>query len=232
MIRPAPSREAAALVSGGADSAVLSVELLGSFERVYPIYVRFGLRWEETELACLRSFLAEAGADRPGLMPLTVLDEPVGAVYGDHWSASGRHGVPGAETEDGAVYLPGRNVLLAAKAAVWCRVREVEALAFGTLGGNPFPDSTPGFFHDLVSVLNRAMDGRLAILRPFERLTKAEVLRRGAGLPLHLTFSCLDPVGRRHCGRCNKCAERRRAFRAAGLDDRTPYDDPAPAAAH
>ena len=26
-----------------------------------------------------------------------------------------------------------------------------------------------------------------------------------------------------HCGRCNKCAERRRAFRAAGVEDRTVY---------
>jgi 7-cyano-7-deazaguanine synthase len=157
------------------------------------------------------------------MRPLTVLDEPVGPVYGEHWSASGRPGVPGAETDDEAVYLPGRNVLLAAKAAVWCRLRGVEALAIGTLRGNPFPDSTPGFFGELQSVLNRAMGGRLTILRPFEQLSKVEVLRRGARarLPLHLTFSCLDPVGGRHCGRCNKCAERRRAFREAGLDDQT-----------
>jgi 7-cyano-7-deazaguanine synthase len=213
----------AVLASGGIDSAVLCVDLLPRFGAVYPIYIRFGLRWEATELACLEAFLAAAGAGRPGLRPLTVLDEPVAQVYGDHWSTAGPSEVPGYETPDEDVYLPGRNVLLAAKAAVWCRLRGLEALAFGTLGGNPFPDSTPAFFDGLQAVLNRAMDGRLTIVRPYETLTKVDVLRRGAGLPLHLTLSCLDPVGRSHCGRCNKCAERQRAFRQAGIPDHTEY---------
>src|SRR6185312_8031029 len=103
-------------------------------------------------------------------------DEPVADVYGDHWSTAGP--VPAAGTPDEAVYLPGRNVLLAAKAAVWCRLRGVEALAFGTLRANPFPDSTPAFFDGLESVLNRAMGGRLRIVRPYQRLSKVEVLGR------------------------------------------------------
>jgi 7-cyano-7-deazaguanine synthase len=145
-------------------------------------------------------------------------------VYGDHWSNDGRPGIPGAATEDAAVYLPGRNVLLAAKASVWCRLRGVETLALGTLAANPFPDSTPVFFRDLESVLNRAMGGRLRIARPYAERPKADVIRLGANLPLHLTLSCLDPAPpRRHCGACNKCAERRKAFAEAGLVDRTDY---------
>jgi 7-cyano-7-deazaguanine synthase len=69
------------------------------------------------------------------------------------------------------------------------------------------------------------LGGHLKIIRPFEGLSKGEVLRLGAGLPLHETFSCLKPVEGRHCGRCNKCAERRRAFLAVGLPDRTHYAD-------
>ena len=215
----------AVLVSGGVDSAVLAVDLLGEFASVYPIYVRFGLRWEETELNCLRSYLEAVAATRPGpgLKALTVLDEPIAQVYGDHWSNAEGPGVPSADTDDDAVYLPGRNVLLAAKAAVWCRLRGVETLALGILKGNPFPDSTPRFFRDLESVLNRAMDGRLRIIRPYEGLAKNEVIGRGTDLPIDLTFSCLDPVGSCHCGVCNKCAERRKAFRAAGRIDRTSY---------
>ena len=44
---------------------------------------------------------------------------------------------------------PGRNLLLTVKAAVWCRLRECRTLALGSLGSNPFPDSTPEFFADL-----------------------------------------------------------------------------------
>lgn len=213
--------DVAAMTSGGADSAVLCVDLLRRFDRVFPIYVRFGLRWEEAELAGLRDFLD--AVDRPGLMPLCVLDEPVGDVYGGgHWSVAGP-GVPGASSPDEAVYLPGRTLLLAAKAAVWCRLRGIGTMALGTLGSNPFPDSTPEFDRDMESAIGRALGGRFRLIRPFAGMTKAEVLRRGAGLPLDLTFSCLQPVGVGHCGRCNKCAERRRGFREQGRADATPY---------
>jgi 7-cyano-7-deazaguanine synthase len=213
--------DVAVLASGGIDSAVLCVDLLRVFARVHPIYVRFGLRWEDVELKSLRRFLDDAA--RPGLLPLHVLDEPISEIYGgDHWSTGGSS-VPGAETADDAVYLPGRNLLLAAKASVWCRLRGIEALAIGCLRANPFPDSTPEFFGNLEAVVNRAMGGRLRLLRPFERLGKDDVLRRGSGLPLHETFSCLRPTNDRHCGACNKCAERRRGFHAAEWPDLTPY---------
>ncbi len=210
----------AVLVSGGADSAILSIELMSEFDRVFPIYVRFGLRWEDAELASLRRFLN--AVERPGIQALTVLDEPIADVYGPHWSVSGVD-VPGAETPDEAVYLPGRNLLLATKAAIWCRLRGIDHLAFGCLRSNPFPDSTHEFFGKLEDVVNQAVGGNLKILRPFEDLSKSEILRKGSRLPLSHTFSCLAPVNGRHCGACNKCEERRKGFREAGLIDLTSY---------
>ncbi len=214
---------AAVLVSGGVDSAVLCVDLLREHSKVHPIYVRFGLRWESVELECLKDFLQAVPSQRPELAPLTILEEPISQVYGAHWSNIGERGVPDFKTADEAVYLPGRNVLLAAKAAVWCRLRDINILALGTLKGNPFPDSSPTFFKDYEAVLNHAMQGHLRIVRPYERLSKIQVIGRAAGLPLHLTFSCLDPTEGKHCGVCNKCQERREAFRKAGWLDRTEY---------
>jgi 7-cyano-7-deazaguanine synthase len=213
------------LASGGVDSAALAVDLAGRSATVFPIFVRFGLRWEDAELAGLRAFLGAVA--HPRVAPVTVLDEPVAEVYGpDHWSVGGA-AVPGLDSPDEAVYLPGRNLLLATKAAVWCRVRGVDRLALGSLAGNPFPDSSAEFFDALADVLGRGLDGRLEILRPYAGLAKADVLRRLPGLPWHLTFSCLAPDGRgRHCGACNKCAERIRAFRAAGAADPTDYANP------
>jgi 7-cyano-7-deazaguanine synthase len=208
------------LISGGLDSAILCVEMLREFRRVFPLYIQSGLRWEGVELASLRQFLA--AINRPGLESLVVLDEPIAQVYGIHWSTGGT-AVPGAATPDEAVYLPGRNLLLTTKAAVWCRLRGIETLALGSLGSNPFPDSTPAFFRNLEGLLNQAMDGNLKLIRPFDRLHKTDVLLRGKDLPLHLTFSCINPIEGRHCGKCNKCAERKIGFAAAAVPDLTTY---------
>lgn len=221
MFDRATTSDVAVLSSGGTDSAILCVNLLRQYERVHPLYVRFGLRWEPTELLGLERFLDDVA--RPGLEPLCVLDEPVADVYGSaHWSTGGPV-VPDAATADDAVYLPGRNLLLAAKASVWCRLRGIEALAFGTLRGNPFSDSRPEFFDMLGRSIEMALGGRLRLIRPLERLSKQEVLALGRDLPLHLSFSCIQPIDGLHCGVCNKCAERHRGFRDAGYHDLTAY---------
>jgi poly(A) polymerase len=211
---------AAVLTSGGLDSAILCVDLLRLYARVVPIYIRSGLRWESAELASLYRFLAAVKTDALG--DLVVVDEPVADVYGAHWSITGA-AVPDESTRDEAVYLPGRNLLLTVKAAVWCQIHGIGALALGSLGSNPFPDSTAAFFRKLEGVLNEAMAGQLRLIRPFDRLAKADVLGRARHLPLELTFSCINPADGRHCGVCNKCAERKKGFREAGLPDRTEY---------
>jgi 7-cyano-7-deazaguanine synthase len=48
-------------------------------------------------------------------------------------------------------------------------------------------------------------------------------MQLGRDMPLELTFSCIDPVDGLHCGRCNKCAERQKAFRSIDLEDPTRY---------
>jgi 7-cyano-7-deazaguanine synthase len=212
--------DVAVLVSGGVESSILCVEMLDQFRRVAPIYVRFGLLWEAVELAHLRRYLA--AIRRPGLLPLTVLDEPIADVYGDHWS-TGRGEVPDERSADDSMELAGRNLLLTAKAAVWCHLRGVDALALGCLASNPFPDSTPRFFDGLQAAVGEGLGGSIRFLRPFGRMQKSDVIRAGAGLPLGLTFSCIAPIRGRHCGACNKCAERRKGFRDVGFADTTEY---------
>lgn len=217
---PAARTPLAVLVSGGLDSAILLGEAVRAYPAVHPLYVRTGLVWEAVERAHLDRFLAAVRV--PALRPLHVLDLPVADVYGDHWSLTGR-GVPGADTPDDAVFLPGRNVLLLTKALLWCHLNGVPEVATAPLGSNPFPDATPEFFDSFAGVVGRAVNGRVAVLRPYAHLHKVDVLRRGRGMPLEHTFSCIRPVNGLHCGRCNKCHERREGFRAAGVEDPTTY---------
>jgi 7-cyano-7-deazaguanine synthase len=219
----APSAtQIAVLVSGGLDSAILVGALARAGRRVVPIYVSTSLAWEVAELYHLRQFLAALPGDL--LAPLVVLRQPTDDLYDGHWSVT-RAGVPDAATPDEAVYLPGRNPLLLVKAAIWCRLREIEHLALAPLASNPFPDATPEFFDAFAQLMGQATGGRLEICRPFERMHKVEVLRLAGELPLQWTFSCIDPVGHQHCGKCNKCAERQHAFQDAGMTDPTEYGE-------
>jgi len=210
----------AVLASGGLDSAVLTAEFLDEGRVVQPIYIRFGLAWEVTEEAHLRRFLDTLPS--AGLQPLVTLELPVADTYGSHWSLSADD-VPDAHTPDEAVYLPGRNLLLLAKSSIWCALNGYPVIALGTLKGNPFADSSREFFGDVESLVHTAVDHHLEIATPFSELDKAHVLELGRHLQLHHTFSCIDPTAGVHCGRCNKCAERRRAFEEASIDDVTSY---------
>lgn len=211
---------AAFLVSGGLDSAILLGDACRRSVAVQPLFVRCGLFWESVELTYLRRFLDAIAA--PNLRPLAILEQPVADVYGEHWSITGI-GVPSADDPDEAVYLPGRNVLLLAKALLWCRLHGAASLALGSLPTNPFPDATPAFFRTFQDCVNQATGGSVEVRLPYAQMRKRDVMRLGIGLPLQHTFSCIRPREGLHCGRCNKCRERQIAFADADLPDPTAY---------
>lgn len=209
------------LASGGVDSSILLAEQAAMGQVVQPLYIRFGLAWEEIEEAHLRRFL-DSLSRRLQISPLAVLELPIADVYGDHWSVSGSD-TPDESAPDDAVYLPGRNLLLLAKTTIWCALHGAGRIALGTLRGNPFTDSTRDFLSGFAALAGMALGHGFDVVTPFAQLSKAEVLARGRSLPLEHTFSCIAPVGPHHCHACNKCAERRRAFAEADIEDQTAY---------
>jgi len=223
MSQPASRLPVGLLASGGLDSCILLGRLLDEGREVRPFYVRTGVVWERAELIALRRFIESIGQRDGGrLHELVLLDLPLSDLYGNHWSING-HAVPDHTTPDEAVYLPGRNALLAIKAAVWCQMRGLEQLALATLKSNPFPDAGEAFFASFQAALSIGSAAKIEIIRPLENLSKPEVMRLARGYPLGESFSCIAPVGNLHCGRCNKCAERRHAFHDADMPDPTVY---------
>lgn len=219
----------AVLLSGGLDSAVLVAHQACRFE-VIPVYIRAGLSWEQEEVSLVQRLLGHP-AYAVRVAPLECLTVDVTDLYpAAHWALRGEP--PAYDTPDEEVYLPGRNVLLLAKAGVLCAMRGIPHVAIGPLAGNPFPDATPEFFAAFAHALSLGLAHPLAIAAPFASLHKEEVIRLGATLdvPFALTLSCMRPAGGRHCGLCSKCRERRDAFAAAGVRDPTDYVAPSPRA--
>jgi 7-cyano-7-deazaguanine synthase len=219
----------AVLLSGGLDSAVLVAEEARHGE-VQPIYVNVGLAWEAVEHEAARRFL-EHSRFHYDVHPLVPLSVDMSDVYApSHWARQGRP--PGYHSADEEVYLPGRNIVLLGKAAVFCAAAGFGRIAIGTLAHNPFPDATPAFRQALAQAMTLGLARDIEIAAPFSTMGKADVIGRGAAaaLALELTVSCMQPSGfagdrPRHCGLCNKCRERHEAFLAAGVEDRTCYDD-------
>lgn len=212
----------AVLFSAGLDSAVLAADALAA-GRVRPIYVSVGFAWEAEELAMAARVLAMPPfAGR--VDPLVTLTFDMRDVFApSHWAVRGEP--PAFDTPDEDVYIHGRNVILASKAAVYMSREKIERLLLGTLAGNPFPDATPEFFAATSRALSLGLGAPLRIEAPFATRHKADVIRRGVelGVPLELTLSCMQPRDGLHCGRCSKCRERRDAFREAAVADPTAY---------
>lgn len=212
--------KACVLVSGGVESALLVAEAVANHSKVTPLYVRNHLRWEEAEIFWLKQFLRSLRA--PNLEPLVILDADSRPLYGRHWSVTGTN-VPGAKSKDESVYLPGRNILLLSKAGCFAAMNGLSVVEIGILKGNPFSDATPAFLRRMEEVLTTGLGLPIAVSAPLGKLKKDQVLMAAKKLPLELTFSCIDPKGFDHCGACNKCTERKKAFFSAGIFDRTKY---------
>jgi len=131
--------------------------------------------------------------------------------------------LPAMKAPDSEIELPGRNLLMLSHAALFCAVRQVPIIWVGTLKANKFRDAKPAFFRQMEQVTEAGLGWSVRIETPLRKLTKPQVM---ATLPPHLwenSFSCIGPVGDRHCGQCQKCAERKRGFTRAHLVDPTIY---------
>lgn len=218
------------LLSGGLDSAVLLAHEAEQ-ARAHPLYVRVGLAWEDAELSMIAQLL-HAPVFEGRTAPLTSVEFTMRDVYAPtHWAVQGTP--PAYDTPDEAVYLPGRNLVLLTKASVIAASRHIERIALGPLAGNPFPDATPEFFATMSHALSLGLNHRISIATPFVAMHKEAVIRRGAqlGVPFEHTLSCMSPIVDGvplHCGLCSKCRERRDAFAAAGVSDRTKYANRSP----
>lgn len=208
------------LVSGGVESSVLLADALGRYTFVTPIYIRNYLRWEEAEIFSLKNFYRSLKSDR--IRPLKIMDLTMKDLYEHHWSVTGVK-VPNGRTRSESVYLPGRNIIFLAKAACYAAIHDISILEIGVLKGNPFSDSTKLFFKKMSDVLSMGLGKDITVRAPFQNLSKEKVIQMGKHLPLEFTFSCINPKGYEHCGECNKCVERKKAFFSSGVFDKTRY---------
>lgn len=130
-------------------------------------------------------------------------------------------------------YVPARNTLMLTLALGWAEVIGAHDIFIGVnaVDYSGYPDCRPEYMEQFQKMANlatkSAMEGQTIQLHtPLIDLSKEAIIAKGVGLGVNysLTVSCYqaDQVGRA-CGVCDSCRLRQNGFKAAGIDDPTPY---------
>jgi 7-cyano-7-deazaguanine synthase len=224
---PDGRRRAVVLVSGGLDSATTLALAAAKGFATYALSVDYGQR-HRVELDAARAVAAAGGAIEHRIMRVDL------AGIGGSALTDASIAVPETPGEGIPVtYVPARNTLMLALALGWAEVLGAEAIFVGVnaIDYSGYPDCRPEFvaaFAALARLATKAgVLGRpIAIEAPLVQLSKADVIRTGAGLGVDyaMTVSCYQPDhSGRACGRCDACRLRREGFAAAGIADPTRY---------
>ena len=117
---------------------------------------------------------------------------------------------------------------MSAAAAGFAESVGAQAVAIAAHAGDHalYPDCREAFMRSMAGAVRLGTYARIRLLRPYVNRSKAWIVARGArlGVDFAQTWSCYAG-GRRHCGACGTCRERREAFRRAGVPDPTRYEE-------
>lgn len=233
-VGPSRRRAAVVLLSGGLDSATTLAVARAEGRDCHALTIDYGQR-HRAEIEAARRVAVDVGAVEHKVVPLdltefggSALTDAIPVPHPDDPDAIGS-GIP-------PTYVPARNTILLSLALAWAEILDVRDIYIGAnvRDFSGYPDCRPAFldaFQALANLATRAGvegDDPFEIHAPLLYLTKAEIIERGAELDVNfaLTHSCYDPTeSGRACGLCEACILRRQGFRAAGVEDPTPYAD-------
>ncbi|HUP31301.1 MAG TPA: 7-cyano-7-deazaguanine synthase QueC [Usitatibacter sp.] len=220
-------KKAVVLVSGGLDSATVLAMAVSDGWACHALSVDYGQR-HRAELDAARHVAGSLGALEHRVITLDL------GIFGGSALTDRRIEVPTEPTAGIPItYVPARNTIFLALALAHAEVTSSDAIFTGAnaVDYSGYPDCRPQFleaFEKLANVATRrAVEGEpIAIEAPIVTMTKAEIIRRGAGLGVDfaLTVSCYDADSAgRACARCDACRIRRDGFAEAGVPDPTRY---------
>jgi 7-cyano-7-deazaguanine synthase len=224
---PVSLKSAVVLLSGGLDSAtVLAIARSRSYE-CHALSVDYGQR-HRAELRAAERIAAALGASEHRTMRVDFAGIG-GSALTDPNLAVPQALAPGIPV----TYVPARNTLFLSLALGWAEVLGSHDIFVGVnaVDYSGYPDCRPVFieaFESLAQVATKAgvEGGRFKVHAPLIGMTKAEIIRTGAGLGVDFgtTVSCYqaDAEGRA-CGRCDSCRLRAAGFAAANTPDPTRY---------
>ncbi len=123
--------------------------------------------------------------------------------------------------------VPFRNGIMLSVAAGIAESNGLKKILIANHGGDHtiYPDCRPEFIGAMDRAIANGTYEDVRIDAPYTNITKADIAKIGKrlGIDYSETWSCYKG-GKRHCGKCGTCIERKEAMALAGIDDRTEYE--------
>jgi len=225
MVKP----KAITVLSGGLDSTVATAYFKDKYD-IQGVTFDYGQRSARMEIKSARAICEKLGIGH------TVIELPWLADLGGSALTSDVE-VPELELDEldqkeicdetaRQVWVPGRNMVFTAIATSFAEGSGAEKIIVGwdLEEAVTFPDNSKEFLDAYNSVLEIGSIYDIEIEAPLIDKTKKEIVELGVEIdaPLELSYSCY--MGEeKHCGVCESCMRRKRAFIEANAEDVTEY---------
>ena len=224
-------KKAIAVLSGGLDSTVASTKFKEDYN-IHALTFNYGQKSAEMEIKSAKAVCNELGAEH------TVIELPWLADLGSSALTSDEVIPEPEDTElddiDSAlktaksVWVPGRNVVFTAIANSFAEAENASIIVVGwdLEEAVTFPDNSKEFLEAFNKVLDVGSFDEIKIEAPLIDMNKKDIVEYGSslGAPMELSYSCYKGFNY-HCGVCESCMRRKRAFESAGIEDKTVYSE-------
>ena len=216
-------KDSVIIVSGGMDSTTMLYDKKD--EIALGISFDYGSNHNAREIP-----LAEMHCSRLGIEHITI---PLDFMhrYFESSLLSGAEAIPEGHYADEnmkSTVVPFRNGIMLAVAVGIAESRGLKKVMIANHGGDHtiYPDCRPEFISAIDAAAKAGTYANVEIVAPYTNITKADIAAIGKrlGVDYSETWSCYKG-GKRHCGKCGTCVERKEALADAGIKDNTAYDE-------
>lgn len=215
-----PKQKCVVVFSGGPDSATVAYWAKKQGYQIYPITFKYG-QIAQKEIESARQIAEKLGATTK-IIDLSSLKE----IFSDVTSLCNTN-IPLTSEFSQPIIVPFRNAIFISVAVAYTISIGADKIFYGAQGSDEafYPDCRREFYQAFEKAARLGTCQEIIIQAPFSGRRKSDLLKAGAELsvPFELTWSCYRD-GVKHCGRCESCVNRKKAFQEAGVADPIKYE--------
>ncbi|MEM3004905.1 MAG: 7-cyano-7-deazaguanine synthase QueC, partial [Candidatus Bathyarchaeia archaeon] len=189
-------------------------------------YEVYAITFDYGQIASKEIDHARMVAERLGVSHKIVDLSSLKGVFGESTALMNKS-IPMPSEFKPSIIVPFRNAIFLSIAVAYATSIGASKVLYGAQGSDaPFyPDCREDFYRAFQAAARLGTESQIEIEAPFDKIKKSEILKLGLklGVPYEITWSCYLNKAL-HCGVCESCLNRKKAFADAELKDPVSYE--------